>query len=136
MRFFSHRDTIATIAFAFIAVLALNSRASVAEAAKPAAQRAISARFVVTDNGAIADGTTLNTNAIQTTIDRCARAGGGEVVIPSGTFLSGALFFKQGVNLRVEKGGVLKATSNQNDFPPVYTRWEGVERYWTSAFLN
>lgn len=93
-------------------------------------------RFVITDHGAVGDGKILNTKAIQSTIDLCAAQGGGVLVIPSGTFLTGALFFKQGVNLLVEKDAVLKSTTNMTDFPPIYTRWEGIERYWTPALLN
>jgi exo-poly-alpha-galacturonosidase len=91
---------------------------------------------VVTAAGAVADGTTVNTKALQAVIDRMAAEGGGTLVVPKGVFLSGALFFKQGVNLRIEKDGVLKSTTTMADFPPVYTRWEGIERYWTPAFLN
>ena len=40
----------------------------------------------------------------------------------SGTFLTGALFFKQGVNLPIEKNGVLKGSVNQDDYPQVKTR--------------
>jgi polygalacturonase len=93
-------------------------------------------RYVITDHGAVGDGTTLNTKAIQSTIDLCAANGGGVLVVPPGTFLTGALFFKQGVNLLVEKDGVLKSTTSMADFPPIYTRWEGIERYWTPALLN
>jgi exo-poly-alpha-galacturonosidase len=82
------------------------------------------------------DGQTVNTKAIQSAIDRCAGDGGGVVVVPKGTFMSGALFFKPGVNLLVEKDGVLKGSTNPDDYPQVNTRWEGVERVWTSAFLN
>ncbi len=92
--------------------------------------------YLVTDHGAVGDGTTVNTKAIQGTIDLCAAAGGGVVVVPKGVFVSGALYFKPGVNLRVEKDAVLKSTTVMADFPPIYTRWEGIERYWTSAFLN
>ena len=56
--------------------------------------------------------------------------------MPEGTFLTGALFFKQGVNLYIEKGGTLKGTTEQSDYPQVKTRWEGIEREWTSALLN
>jgi polygalacturonase len=93
-------------------------------------------RYVITDFGAVTNGQTVNTKAIQSVIDRCASEGGGMVVVPAGTFMSGALFFKQGVNLLVEKDGVLKGTANPDDYPQVNTRWEGVEREWTSAFLN
>ena len=93
-------------------------------------------RYVVSDFGAIGDGHTVNTRTLQAVIDRCASAGGGVVVIPKGTFVSGALYFKPRVNLRVEKDAVLKSTTALADFPPIYTRWEGIERYWTSAFVN
>jgi polygalacturonase len=93
-------------------------------------------RYLITDSGAVADGQTLNTKAIQSAIDRCASNGGGVVVVPKGTFMSGALFFKPGVNLLVEKDAVLKGTANPDDYPQINTRWEGVEREWTSAFLN
>ena len=93
-------------------------------------------RYVVTDAGAVGDGQTLNTKAIQSVIDQCAGDGGGVVVVPKGVFVSGALFFKPGVNLLVEADGVLKGSVNPDDYPQVNTRWEGVEREWTCAFLN
>ena len=102
-------------------------------AASPAAEPA---RHLVTDSHAVGDGVTLNTRAIQSAIDQCAATGGGVVVVPKGVFLTGALFFKPGVNLRVEQDGVLKGTTSSADYPPIYTRWEGIERYWTPALLN
>jgi polygalacturonase len=69
-------------------------------------------------------------------IDKVAKEGGGTVVVPEGTFITGALFFKQGVNLYIEKGGTLKGSIEQSDYPQVKTRWEGIEREWTSALLN
>src|ERR1017187_1892258 len=77
-----------------------------------------------------------NTRAIQSLIDKAAQEGGGTLVVPAGTFVTGALFFKQGVNLSIEKGGVLKGSINPEDYPQVQTRWEGTEREWTSALLN
>jgi len=93
-------------------------------------------RYVITDHGAVGDGQTLNTKAIQSAIDLCASNGGGVIIVPEGIFLSGAIFLKQGVNLHVEKSGVLKGTVNPEDYPQVFTRWEGEEREWTSAFIN
>jgi len=93
-------------------------------------------RYVISELGAVGDGTNVNTMAIQAAIDKCSAAGGGVIVVPKGTFLSGALYFKPRVSLLVEKDGVLKSTTTMADFPPIYTRWEGIERYWTSAFLN
>jgi polygalacturonase len=93
-------------------------------------------RFPITSFGAVGDGKTSNTRAIQALIDKVAKEGGGTVVVPGGTFLTGALFFKQGVNLYIEKNGTLKGSVEQNDYPQVKTRWEGIEREWTSALLN
>ncbi|MFO7657130.1 MAG: glycoside hydrolase family 28 protein [Bacteroidales bacterium] len=93
-------------------------------------------RYLITDYGAVNDGQTLNTNAIQSVIDLCEKNGGGTVIVPGGIFLSGALFLKQGVNLHVEKNGILKGTVNPDDYPQVFTRWEGVECDWTSALVN
>jgi exo-poly-alpha-galacturonosidase len=93
-------------------------------------------RYVITDHGAVGDGKTVNTKAIQETVDQCAAAGGGVLIVPAGTFLSGAIFLKQGVDLQIEKDGVLKAVVDRSVFPEVDTRWEGEERRWICAFIN
>ena len=91
-----------------------------------------SKRYVITDFGAVGDGKTINTKAIQAAIDQCASTRkGGVLVVPKGTFLSGAIFLKQGVNLLLEKDAVLKGTTNPDDYPQVQTRWEGTEEMWT-----
>lgn len=95
-----------------------------------------SRKYVISDYGAVADGKTVNTAAIQALIDRAAAEGGGTIVVPPGTFLTGSIFFKQNVNLHLEKGSVLKGTNTQSDYPPVQTRWEGTERLWTAALIN
>jgi exo-poly-alpha-galacturonosidase len=113
-----------------MALALLAGAALAANAAAPAK------RYLITDSGAVGDGRTLNTKAIQSAIDRCAAGGGGVVVVPKGTFSTGAIFLKQGVDLSIEKDGVLKGTTNLVDYPRVPTRWEGVEREWTSALIN
>jgi exo-poly-alpha-galacturonosidase len=93
-------------------------------------------RYDITANGAVGDGQTLNTQAIQATIDKCAAAGGGTVVVPKGTFRTGAIFLKRGVNLLIEKEGVLKGSTRPEDYPQVATRWEGTEQQFTAALVN
>lgn len=93
-------------------------------------------RYVITDYGAVGDGKTMNTRAIQAAIDRIAATGGGTLVVPKGVFMSGAIFFKQGVEQLVEKDGVLKGTIDKSEYPQINTRWEGENRLWTSAFVN
>ncbi len=93
-------------------------------------------KYPITDFGAVGDARTVNTGFIQSAIDRCSAEGGGIVVVPKDTFLTGALFLKKGVHMTVEKGGVLKGTADPADYPQVWTRWEGVEREWTCALIN
>jgi hypothetical protein len=102
--------------------------------AKDVSQRAN--QFLIADHGAVGDGKTLNTRAIQWAINECAAAGGGVVVVPKGTFLTGSIFLKQGVNLRVEKDGVLKGSQNTNDYPWIDTRIGGLEMKWPAALIN
>ncbi len=96
--------------------------------------------FPITDFDAVGDGKTLNTAAIQRAIDAVSEKGGGTVVIPhlqeGSIFLSGAIFLKKGVNLRVEKDAVLKGSVNPADYPIVDTRFEGTERPFMCGFIN
>lgn len=76
------------------------------------------------------------TAAIQAVIDKAYADGGGTVVFPRGKYLSGALFFPRGVNLRVAKGAMLQGCRDEKEYPVVSTRFEGIERDWRCAFLN
>ncbi len=93
-------------------------------------------RVVITDFGALADGTTLNTAAIQQAIDTASSQGGGIVVIPEGRYLTGALFFKPGTHLYVEEGGVLLGSDNIADFPLLPSRMEGRNLDYYAAVVN
>lgn len=89
------------------------------------------------DAGAIPDGATLNTAKLQAAIDRLAsQHGGGTLVLPPGTFLTGALFLKPGVHLHLEKGAVLKGSIDTADYPRRRTRVEGHFEEWLPALLN
>lgn len=57
--------------------------------------------FDVTDYGAVADGTTMNTEAFRAAIADCHAAGGGHVVVPSGAFLTGPIHLLSNVDLHV-----------------------------------
>jgi alpha-L-rhamnosidase len=94
-------------------------------------------RAVITDFGAVADDATVNTRAIQAVIDRLAGQGGGTVVIPQGVFVSGALFLKPKVNLHLDKGAVLKCSTDMKNFPAQRTRIEGhFEDNFNPALIN
>lgn len=73
--------------------------------------------------GAVADGTTVNTVAIQKAIDACAAAGGGAIVVPRGVFISGSIVLKPGVGLELSKGAVLKGSASLADYPLVLRRF-------------
>ncbi|HNX79409.1 MAG TPA: glycosyl hydrolase family 28 protein [Prolixibacteraceae bacterium] len=92
--------------------------------------------YVVTDFGAVGDGITLNTPAIQKTIDAAAAKGGGVIEIPQGRFLTGALFFRPGTRLHVREGGVLLGSDDINNFPPGPSRMEGRSIDYYPAVVN
>jgi polygalacturonase len=71
----------------------------------------------ITDFGATGDGKILDTASIQQAIDEAHRLGGGRVVVPTGkTFLSGSLELKENVELHLESGSTLLASSNYDDY--------------------
>jgi len=92
--------------------------------------------YLITDYGAVADGTTLNTAAIQKAIDTASAAGGGVLEIPKGTFLSGSIFLKKGVDLYLDEGAVLLGSQNIEDYPKQLTRIEGHFEPWRLALVN
>lgn len=104
----------------------------------PGARRAAeaTAHVQITDFGAVGDGNTLNTQAIQRAIDSAAAAGGGVVEIPRGTFRSGSIFLKPGVGLYLAKGAVLLGSNNIADYPERDTRIEGHFQPWRMALVN
>jgi polygalacturonase len=87
----------------------------------------------VRDFGANGDGKTKNTLSIQQAIDRCYVLGGGEVLFPSGNYLSGALALKSNVIIRLEKGATIMGASEFSDYPIVQVRWEGK---WTKGHVG
>jgi polygalacturonase len=91
-------------------------------------------QYVITDYGVKRDSAIVQTSAIQNVIDRAASEGGGVVVIPEGTFLTGALFFKQGTHLHVI--GRLKGSERIADFPVMTTRIEGETCKYFAALVN
>ncbi|HLR36950.1 MAG TPA: glycoside hydrolase family 28 protein [Chitinophagaceae bacterium] len=85
--------------------------------------------FSIMDYGAVKDSTKDCLSAIKKAITACNEAGGGRVIIPSGTyFVKGPIHLKSNVNLHLMKGTVLKFSNNPNDYlPVVLTRFEGIE---------
>lgn len=73
--------------------------------------------FHIKDFGAIGDGVALNTVAIQNTIDTCAAAGGGRVLIGEGKYKTGSITLRTGVDLHIEQDGILFGSENCCDYP-------------------
>ncbi|TRW23872.1 exopolygalacturonase [Flavobacterium zepuense] len=93
-------------------------------------------QYKLTDHGVSTDSTLVQTVKIQAVIDKAAQAGGGVIIIPKGTYLSGALFFKQGTHLYIEKDGVLKGSDDISNFPVITTRMEGETCQYFPALVN
>jgi hypothetical protein len=108
----------------------LNNLAVAEQPAKPklepqAPPKKSSLSLNVRDYGATGDGITKDTAALQQTIDRCAVLGGGEVLIPAGNYLTGALQLRSHTLLRLAPDAVLTGTGNMDDYPVTQVRWEG-----------
>jgi polygalacturonase len=83
--------------------------------------------FAITDFGARSGGQDKNTKAFAAAIDAANAAGGGRVVVPAGTWLTGAIHLKSNVNLHVAEGATVLFSTDPADYPIVFTRWEGIE---------
>jgi hypothetical protein len=102
----------------------------------PGLARAAVAPLDIGRLGAVGDGKTPDTRAIQKAIDGCAASGGGTVLIPPGRFLCGALFLRTNVNLHLAAGAALVASQRFQDFPAIDGRWEGIERKTHASLIN
>jgi len=72
--------------------------------------------YNIIDFGAIPDGKTLTTKAIQEAVDLCTSTGGGTVTVPAGTFLTNTIFLKDNVNLHIQKGAILLGSTDPSAF--------------------
>ena len=89
-----------------------------------------STRFVfnVLDYGAIGDGLTLDTPAIQSAIEACHQAGGGTVTIPAGRFHTGPLLMHSNMTLHLDAGATLLGSQDLADYALIDSRWEGADQ--------
>jgi len=82
-------------------------------------------QFLITEYGAVNDGISLNTEAINRAIEECNGAGGGKVVIPEGVWITGPIRLQSNVNLHVDEGAVVLFSDDFDDYPFIYTYFEG-----------
>lgn len=93
-------------------------------------------QYNLADYGVVNDSTLLQTEKIQAVIDRAAQNGGGVIVVPKGTYLTGSLFFKPHTHLHLEEGATLKGSDDISHFAIVDTRIEGQSLKYFAALIN
>ncbi len=93
-------------------------------------------QYVITSHGVANDSSLLQTEAIQAVIDMAASDGGGVVVVPQGTFLTGSLFFRPGTHLHLMEGARLKGSDAITHYKIVKTRLEGQTLDYFAALIN
>ena len=93
-------------------------------------------QYKITDYGVEENSTLVQTEKIQSVIDLCSHEGGGVIVIPNGTFISGSLFFRPKTHLLIEEGGELKGADRIKHFQLLKTRMEGQTLDYFAALIN
>lgn len=91
--------------------------------------------FNIKDFGAVGDAKTMNTSAIQAAIDECARAGGGQVLLEDGIYMSGSITLKSGVDFHIEHTATLLGSPNVEDYPEK-TSVKHVESFFLPRWRN
>lgn len=96
---------LSTYLFAFLSVLSVS-----------AAERA-NQLFNIREYGAVGDGVTLDTRAVQSAIDACSEAGGGKVLLSAGRYVIGTVEIKSNVTLSLGHGAELLGSQDMKDYP-------------------
>ena len=117
---------VAATAFAIIPgnVQAMNSNAKTNSVKSESLQKPLNGIYNIMDFGAKGDGTTLDTSAINKTIEYCGSNGGGTVLVPPGIYLSGTIHLKSNMIFHIEAGATILGSKNPDDYQGV----EDVER--------
>jgi polygalacturonase len=97
---------------------------------------ASAAEFRAGNYGAKGDGKTVDTAAIQRTLDAAAKAKDGTIVFQPGVYLTGALFLKSGTHLRLDEGVEIRGVQDLSAYPVMQSRIAGIEMKWPAALIN
>ena len=81
----------------------------------------------IRDFGALSDGVTLNTEAINNAIKTVSSKGGGKVIIPEGLWLTGPVVLLSNVNLYTEKNALIVFSSDTSLYPIIEASFEGLD---------
>jgi polygalacturonase len=140
---FARRAFLAKAGQSLIALPLLSSSPESMEAQSPpkghakekaaAAQAKPAVMLNVRDFGALGDGRSKDTVAIQQTLDRCSVLGGGEVLVPAGEYMTGAIVLRSNTLLRLDEAATLLGTPDLADYPVTQIRWEG---HWTKGYIG
>ena len=90
--------------------------ATATAAASATAQQAPRSNYNIADFGAVGDGVTINTVAIQRAVDSCYRHGGGKIVVPAGNFVTGSVRLFSNMEVRLEAGSTLTGSPDNKDY--------------------
>ena len=85
--------------------------------------------------GAVSDTTKLSTKAVQKAIDLCSAAGGGRVVVPTGSYKIGTIILKDNVHLHLERGATLYGSTSLSDYIPLGTDFVSLRTHGTTVQL-
>jgi len=92
--------------------------------------------FYVQANGSVNDTSIIQTKAIQSAIDACAKNGGGIVTFKPGVYVTGSIFLQSNVQLLIDKDVTILGSQNFSDYPEINTRIAGIEMVWPAALIN
>jgi len=101
--------------------------------AEPAGPAVASVSLDIKEFGAVGDGKTNDTLAIQQALDRCSVLGGGQVRVPDGEYLTGAIMLRSNTTLHLEAGASLLGSPDLADYPLTQVRWEG---HWVKGYIG
>ncbi len=101
--------------------------------ADPASPAAPSVSLDIKEFGAVGDGKTNDTPAIQQALDRCSVLGGGQVRVPAGEYLTGTVMLHSNTTLHLDPDASLLGSPNLADYSLTQVRWEG---HWVKGYLG